>query len=205
LLRSESMGFGKPKKVGMPKRSKRPVPVEKLVPVTRGVSAVAAEPPSSPPRKAQDNLEPVAPEAEAIALAKEEAKLSSLRAAWYAAAEQFNTISFHVQYVPKETFQSAVHNAYRKWRRAGLELGRFYEQDDPPIQCKFCMCSEFLCCCTRGESCRCKVCNGEVPYAPGKPLFWPGMCICLVWGVTTIGRSTQEIVALRRRIADLEI
>ena len=51
LFRSESMAFGKPKKVGMPKRSKKAVAVAEDVPVTEAVAAVAAEPPSSPPQK----------------------------------------------------------------------------------------------------------------------------------------------------------
>ena len=59
LFRSESMAFGKPKKVGMPKRSKKAVAVAEDVPVTEAVAAVAAEPPSSPPPKAQEDLAPV--------------------------------------------------------------------------------------------------------------------------------------------------
>ena len=51
---SESMAFGKPKKVGMPKRNKKAVAVADYVPVTEGITAVAAEPPSSQPPKAQD-------------------------------------------------------------------------------------------------------------------------------------------------------
>ena len=54
LFRSESMGFGRPKKVGMPTRNKKAVPVGDNVPVTEGIVAVAAEPPSSPPQKAQE-------------------------------------------------------------------------------------------------------------------------------------------------------
>ena len=49
LFRSESLGFGKPKKVGMPKRSRKAVAVAEDVPVTEDVAGVAAEPPSSPP------------------------------------------------------------------------------------------------------------------------------------------------------------
>ena len=60
------MAYGKPKKVGMPKRCKKAVPVDEAVPVTGGVTAVAAEPPTSPPRKAQENLEPVAPKSPGV-------------------------------------------------------------------------------------------------------------------------------------------
>ena len=62
LFRSESMAFGKPKKVGMPKRSKKAVAVAEDVPVTEDVAGVAAEPPSSPPREALWDLPPLAPE-----------------------------------------------------------------------------------------------------------------------------------------------
>ena len=48
LFRSESLEFGKPKKVGMPKRSRKAVAVAEDVPVTEDVAGVAAEPPSSP-------------------------------------------------------------------------------------------------------------------------------------------------------------
>ena len=61
LFRSESMGFGRPKKVGMPTRNKKAVPVGDDVPVTEGIAAVAAEPPSPPPKKAQEPGVPVAP------------------------------------------------------------------------------------------------------------------------------------------------
>ena len=197
LFRSESLGFGKPKTVGMPKRNRKAVAVAEDIPVTEDVAAVAAEPPSPPRREAQEDPAPVAPDAEA----KEEAQRSSLVAAWSAAAEEFNTIAFRVHYRASETFLSATKQAYHKWRRAGAELERFYAQDlGPP--CKSCMCSEFKCCCSRG---RCKICDGSVPAAPGKPLFWPGMCICLVWGVTTIGVSTRDLAALRRRIKGFEL
>ena len=66
LFRSESMGFGKPKKVGMPKRNRKAVAVAEDIPVTEDVAAVAAEPPSSPPRKAQEDLAPVAPKLEEV-------------------------------------------------------------------------------------------------------------------------------------------
>ena len=61
LFRSESMAFGKPKKVGMPKKNKKAVAVADDHPVMEGVTAVAAEPPSSPPPKAQEPGVPVAP------------------------------------------------------------------------------------------------------------------------------------------------
>ena len=63
---ASGMAYGKPKKVGMPKRCKKAVPVDEAVPVTGGVTAVAAEPPTSPPRKAQENLEPVAPKSPGV-------------------------------------------------------------------------------------------------------------------------------------------
>jgi hypothetical protein len=66
LFRSESMGFGKPKKVGMPKRNKQAVTVADNAPVTEGVAVVAAKPPSSPPRKAQEDLAPVAPKSPGV-------------------------------------------------------------------------------------------------------------------------------------------
>jgi len=196
LFRSESLGFGKPKKVGMPKRSRKAVAVAEDVPVTEDVAGVAAEPPSSPPREAWWDLPPLAPDV-VIEQKQEMAKRRSLLAAHNAAAEEFNTIAFSVQYLPSETFLSAIKDAYHTWNLAGAELERFCEEDlGPP--CKSCMKSEFKCCCSRG---RCKVCNGSVPAAPGmKPLFWPGMCICLVWGVNTAGVSTRDIAALRRRI-----
>ena len=200
LFRSESLGFGKPKTVGMPKRNRKAVAVAEDVPVTEGVAGVAADPPSSPPREAWWDLPPLAPDAEA----KEEkfmAKGRSLSAAHDAAAEAFNTIAFSVQYLNSETFLSAIKDAYHTWNRAGAELERFYAQDlGPP--CKSCMCSEFKCCCSRGM---CKLCDGSVPAAPGKPLFWPGMCICLVWGVTTIGVCQRDLAALRRRIKGFEL
>ena len=201
LFRSESLGFGKPKKVGMPKRSRKAVAVAEDVPVTEDVAGVAAEPPSSPPREAWWDLPPLAPDV-VIEQEKFMAKRRSLLAAHYAAAEEFNTIAFSVQYLPSETFLSAIKDAYHTWNRAGAELECFHEEDlGPP--CKSCMCSEFKCCCTRG---RCKVCNGSVPAAPAsKSLFWPGMCICLVWGVNTAGVSTRDIAALRRRIKGFEL
>ena len=201
LFRSESLGFGKPKKVGMPKRSRKAVAVAEDVPVTEDVAGVAAEPPSSPPREAWWDLPPLAPDV-VIEQEKFMAKRRSLLAAHDAAAEEFNTIAFSVQYLPSETFLSAIKDAYHTWNRAGAELERFYEEDlGPP--CKSCMCSEFKCCCTRE---RCKVCNGSVPAAPAsKSLFWPGMCICLVWGVNTAGVSTRDIAALRRRIKGFEL
>ena len=201
LFRSESMAFGKSKKVGMPKRSKKAVAVAEDVPVTEAVAAVAAEPPSSPPREAWWDLPPLAPDV-VIEQKQEMAKRRSLLAAHNAAAEEFNTIAFSVRYLSSETFLSAIKDAYHTWKRAGAELERFYEEDlGPP--CKSCMSSEFKCCCTRG---RCKVCNGSVP-ALGytKSLFWPGMCICLVWGVNTAGVSTRDLAALRRRIKGFEL
>ena len=66
LFRSESMAFGKPKKVGMPKKNKKAVAVADDVPVMEGVTAVAAEPPSSPPQKAQEDLAPVAPKSPGV-------------------------------------------------------------------------------------------------------------------------------------------
>ena len=201
LFRSESLGFGKPKKVGMPKRSRKAVAVAEDVPVTEDVAGVAAEPPSSPPHEAWWDLPPLAPDV-VIEQEKFMAKRRSLLAAHDAAAEEFNTIAFSVQYLPSETFLSAIKDAYHTWKRAGAELERFCEEDlGPP--CKSCMGSEIKCCCTRG---RCKVCNGSVPAVPGmKSLFWPGMCICLVWGVTTIGVSTRDLAALRRRIKGFEL
>ena len=203
LFRSESLGFGKPKKVGMPKRSRKAVAVAEDVPVTEDVAGVAAEPPSSPPREAWWDLPPLAPDV-VIEQEKFMAKRRSLLAAHYAAAEEFNTIAFSVQYLPSETFLSAIKDAYHTWNRAGAELERFYEEDlGPP--CKSCMCSEFKCCCTKGV---CKICNGSVPAASaasGKPLFRPGMCICLVWGVNTAGVSTRDLAALRRRIKGFEL
>ena len=130
------------------------------------------------------------------------AKRRSLLAAHYAAAEEFNTIAFNKQYLPSEKFLSAIKDVFHTWNRAGAELERLCEEDlGPP--CKSCMRSEFKCCCTRG---RCNLCNGSVPAAPGmKPLFWPGMCICLVWGVNTSFMSTRDLAALRRRIKGFEL
>ena len=61
LFRSESLGFGKPKKVGMPKRSRKAVAVAEDVPVTEDVPGVAAEPPSSPPAKRGGIYRPLRP------------------------------------------------------------------------------------------------------------------------------------------------
>lgn len=55
------MAFGKPKKVGMPKRHKKAVPVPETVPVTEGIGATAGKPPFSPPRKALQPREPPTP------------------------------------------------------------------------------------------------------------------------------------------------
>ena len=40
LFRSESLGFGKPKTVGMPKRNRKAVAVAEDIPVTEDVAAV---------------------------------------------------------------------------------------------------------------------------------------------------------------------
>ena len=131
LFRSESLGFGKPKKVGMPKRSRKAVAVAEDVPVTEDVAGVAAEPPSSPPREAWWDLPPLAPDV-VIEQKKEMAKRRSLLAAHDAAAEEFNTIAFSVQYLPSETFLSAIKDAYHTWNHAGAELERFHEEDLGP-------------------------------------------------------------------------
>jgi hypothetical protein len=65
LFRSESMAFVKPKKAGMPKRNKKAVAVADDVPVMEGVTAVAAAS-LLPPRKAQEDLAPVAPKSPGV-------------------------------------------------------------------------------------------------------------------------------------------
>ena len=61
LFRSESLGFGKPKTVGMPKRNRKAVAVAEDIPVTEDVAAVAAEPPSPPAAKLRRIQRPLRP------------------------------------------------------------------------------------------------------------------------------------------------